>query len=98
MTQSMTPKEHAARALFLKNNKGEQLWFDAATNSYRPRSPEGSAYKYSGCLDADTLRPLKEGEALRRQQNYTPFSGSGGMGWKGISNTVSNKRLGLTDD
>lgn len=79
----MTGKEHAARAMLLSGPWGGNLWYDAATNAYRPRSPEGSNYKYSGCLDAGTLEPLDKGEALMRE------------GEAGIGNTVSSKRLGI---
>lgn len=73
----MTNEEHAARAMLMG------LWFDAAIRAYRPRSPEGSKYKYTSCLDADYLEPLGVGDAMRRERD------------KGISNTVSRRRLGV---
>lgn len=76
----LTPSEHAARAMLLG------LWYDAHTNAYRPRSPGGEAYKYSGCIDAATLEPLPKGEALKRQQAA------------GVGNTVSQIRLGVPYD
>lgn len=78
----MTDQEHAARAMLLAPTMGGNLWYDAATNAYRPRSPGGHAYKYSDCLDAETLEPLEKGEALRREKAL------------GIKNTVSSRRLG----
>lgn len=51
----MKPVEHAVRAMFFDR------WYDAHTNSYRHRSPEGSNYHYSDSLDADTLEVLGKG-------------------------------------
>lgn len=79
----MSPLEHAARAALLSVTHGGNLWYDSAIHAYRPRSPGGENYKYSGCLDADTLEPLEEGAALRRQKK------------RGIGNTVSQTRLGI---
>ena len=80
---ALTHEEHVARAVLLAGNHGGNLWYDAYTNAYRPRSPGGHAYKYSGCIDADTLEPLGKGEALARERK------------KGCKNTVTSKRIGF---
>lgn len=52
-----TPEFHQARAVLLG------LVYDKLTHMYRPLSPEGSKYKYTNCLYADTLEPVPKGAA-----------------------------------
>lgn len=77
----MKPVEHAARAMLLGK------WYDAHTNSYRHRSPEGSNYHYSDSLDADTLEVLGKGVVREREISHFGHNGKG--------NSVSKKRLGI---
>lgn len=56
MAQVYTVEEHQARAMLLGKV------YDSATHTYRPLSPEGSKYKYTDCLHADTLRVMEKGE------------------------------------
>lgn len=82
-------KEHYVRAQLLG------LWYDKYTYTYRPRSPEGSKYKYSNCLHAETLEPLGTGAVLHLEKSYQP---EGCRAPINIGNTVSGKRLGADDD
>lgn len=56
-SSALTAEEHQARALLLGKV------YDSLTHMYRPLSPEGSKYKYTDCLYADTLEPVPKGAA-----------------------------------
>lgn len=70
----MTDEEHQARAILLGRV------YDSLTNTYRYLSPEGSKYKYNGCLDADTLEVMPKGSVRFIEEE------------NGRGNTVSGKR------
>lgn len=76
----LTSSEHYARASLLGK------WYDSKTNTYRDRSPEGSHYKYSNCLCADTLEPLHKGTVLMREREAYRNK---------ANNSVTKERLGL---
>lgn len=79
----LTAEQYAAKGMLIAGD----LVYDRYTHTYRGRSPEGSNYTYSRCIDADTLEPV-EGVVVRAMERLH-------FGHHGKTNSVTEKRMGL---
>jgi hypothetical protein len=78
--QVLSNEEHMARALLLGRV------FDMLTHTYRYLSPEGSKYKYTDCLHADTLEVMPKGSVRDIEQEHRKGNIVSGLRTPGAKN------------
>lgn len=76
----LSNEQHQARALLLGKV------FDMLTHTYRPLSPEGSKYKYSDCLHADTLEVMPKGSVKAIEMEKRKLNVVSGLRTPGAKN------------